>query len=152
MLIDQIQTQCLKKVKKVSFLQKCGLLILIFVPKVAKSHVGSNVDFRKKFKCFDLKINVARFARNVVKWDIFGDFQTMWIMKENAWSYSQNITVILFKRFYVGASFLASFMTSPICNVLQSGTAAIARTAWHAHFSNFVTNSYENTFEIDKID
>ena len=68
--------------------------------------------FDQKFAHFCTKndskwasLNVARFARNVVKCDIFDDFQTMWIMKVHVRSYFHNS--YLLKRFRVGESSLS---------------------------------------------
>ena len=50
-------------------------------------------------------VNVARFARNVVKLEFFDDFQAMWIMKVHVRSYFHNS--YLLKRFRAGESSLS---------------------------------------------
>ena len=55
--------------------------IWIFAPKLIRILlIHSNVDFwRENSNISTKKINVARFARKIVKWDFFRDFQTLWL-------------------------------------------------------------------------
>ena len=74
--------QCLKVIQNVSFeyfWPIFALLILIFQGSLFdhKLNVFQNSSKLTNFLCLSSFFNVARFARNVVKCDIFWEFQTL---------------------------------------------------------------------------